>query len=143
MQLLTSAEYDHMAVLANHYRDRHLSAMKQQSTFNPRLGVDALCCQRVNLAGVGGMGILGALITPCDLWLVAIPDANDWMPQEAPSSQQITLPSGTYRFHFDALTNDEGWYMCRILDELGDIESMQEAAQLAQRLMERIMAPMQ
>lgn len=141
MQLLTSAEYAQMAVLANHYRDLHLSAMKQESTFNPRLGVDALCCQRVDLAGVGGTGILGALITPCALWLVALPD--DWGLQEAPSSQQITLPSGTYRFHFDALPNHHGWYMCRILDGLGDIESMQEAAQLAQRLMERIMAPMQ
>lgn len=141
MQLLTSAEYAYMAVLANHYRDLHLSAMKQQPTFNPRLGVDALCCQRVDLTGLGGAGILGALITPCALWLVALPD--DWEPQEACSSQRVTLPSGTYRFHLDVLPSGHGWYMCRILDGLDDIESMQEAAQLAQRLMERIMAPMQ
>ena len=140
MQLLTPTEYAHMAVLANHYRDLHLSAMKQQPVFNPRLGVDALCCQRSELAGLDGSGILGALITPCALWLVALPDNKDQ--QEGLASQLITLPSGTYRFDFEAL-NGQGWYMCRILDELSDIDTMQDAAQLAQRLMERIMAPMQ
>ncbi|MGS2743901.1 [NiFe]-hydrogenase assembly chaperone HybE [Halomonas sp. LS-001] len=141
MQLLTPAEYAEMAELASHYRDLHLSAMKQQPVFNPRLGVDALCCQRCELAGLGDSGILGALITPCALWLVALPDDKDQ--QGGASSQLITLPSGTYRFDFDALPNNQGWYMCQILDELSDMQTMQEAAQLAQRLMERIMAPMQ
>lgn len=140
MQLLTSDEYAYITALANQYRDLHLLAMKQESVFNPRLGVDALCCQRVHLKGLSESGVLGALITPCALWLVALSD--DGGRQEVRSSQLISLPSGMYRFHFDTLSNGQGWYMCRILDGLSDIESMQEAARLAQRLMERIMTPM-
>lgn len=142
MQLLTSDEYAHMTALANQYRDLHLLEMKQQSAFNPYLGVDALCCQRIHWEGLSGSGILGALITPCALWLVALPE-DDEAQQEMPSSQLITLPSGTYRFFFEHLTHGQGWYMCRILDGLSDVESMQEAAQLAQRLMERMMTSME
>ncbi|NOG32757.1 [NiFe]-hydrogenase assembly chaperone HybE [Halomonas sp. TBZ9] len=53
----------------------------------------------------------------------------------------ISLPSGAYRFFLQPLQDGQGCYMCRILDDLSDLQTMQEAAQLAQRLMERIMAP--
>jgi len=139
MQLPTFEEYEQITELARDYRDSQIRLLKREPVFNPRLGVDGLCFQRGQFEGLEGTGLIGALITPCALWLVAIPgNASSHVWQD---SLLISLPSGAYRFVLQPLQDGQGCYMCRILDDLSDLQTMQEAAQLAQRLMERIMTP--
>jgi len=139
MQLPTSEEYERIAALARSYRDSQIRLLKREPVFNPRLGVDGLCFQRDHLAALEGPALIGALITPCALWLVAIPGSGNSITWQ--DSLLITLPSGAYRFVLQPLKDGQNCYLCRILDDLSDLQTMQEAAQLAQRLMERIMAP--
>ncbi|XKF16814.1 [NiFe]-hydrogenase assembly chaperone HybE [Halomonas sp. BLK-85] len=139
MQLPTLEEYEQIDALARSYRDRYIRQLKRKPVFNPRLGVDGLCFQRDRLEVFNGTVLIGALITPCALWLAAIPGSTGspaWQ-----DSVLVSLPSGAYRFQWQPLPDGQGWYTCRILDDLSDLQTMQEAAQLAQRLMERIMAP--
>ena len=139
MQLPTLEEYEQIAALARNYRDSQIRLLKREPVFNPRLGVDGLCFQRDHFEALEGLGMIGALITPCALWLVVIPEnvgLHTWQ-----DNLLISLPSGAYRFVLQPLQDGQGCYMCRILDDLSDLQNMQEAAQLAQRLMERIMAP--
>jgi hypothetical protein len=138
MQTLTADEYAALAVRARSYRDAHLKALKKQPEYNPKLGVDALCFQRWQDNALGGHGLVGALISPCALSLIAIPEPVAL--KHPPDTLLLHLPSGLYRLQHCPLES-VAWYQRVILDDLRGIESMQEAAQLAQQLMERLMQP--
>jgi len=145
--------YTALADMARAYRDEHLVALKQLAHYNPHLGVDALCFQRLSWESSGEDGaafLAGALITPCALWLVALPIATS---AEAPmastakdkadetaSGYVLALPSGEYRLTRHAF-GQQAWYQRRILDDLSELGSMQDAARLAQQLMARLMEP--
>ncbi|CAM4075911.1 [NiFe]-hydrogenase assembly chaperone HybE [Vreelandella rituensis] len=132
--MLTQDDYRRLAKLATEYRDKHFKALKQAACFNPRLGVDALCFQQLD------QGLLvGALITPTALWLVALPVDGQATLYE--KNLSITLPSGTYRLHQETLGAHHClWKRC-ILEDLGALETMEEAARLAQSMMSRLMEP--
>ncbi len=135
MQTLTADEYAFLAELAKGYRDVHLTSMKQKDNWNPRLGVDALCFQH---HGTGRM--VGALITPCELWLVVVPDQSRLVEHLA-DSLTLSLPSGAYRLSLERLPGGYELYKRAILRDLSDLQSLQEAARLAQQMMVRLMQP--
>ncbi|HDZ46837.1 hypothetical protein LCGC14_0120570 [marine sediment metagenome] len=135
MQTLTAEEYGFLAELARAYRDTHLALIKQQEGWNPRLGIDALCFQRESAERM-----VGALITPSGLWLVVVPDQAKLT---APLEETLTmaLPSGSYRLVLERLPGGYEIYKRAILRDLGELDSMQEAARLAQQMMSRLMQP--
>lgn len=135
MQTLAAQEYARLAELALHYRDAHLRSMKQADHYNPRLGVDALCFQPWEEEHASLL--VGALITPCAMWLVAVPRLN----QHASLGNvlRLNLPSGHYSLSCEPLPNGSELYKRIILEDLSDLESMQEAARLAQRMMMQLM----
>ncbi|WP_338401829.1 [NiFe]-hydrogenase assembly chaperone HybE [Vreelandella salicampi] len=138
MQTLTADEYVTLSERARRYRDAHLKTLKKKPEYNPKLGVDALCFQRWQDDALAGKGLVGALISPCALSLIAIPEPEKL--QHPPDTLLLHLPSGHYRLQHCPLEG-VAWYQRIILDDLRGIESMQEAAQLAQQLMERLMKP--
>lgn len=135
-------EYAMLADMARAYRDVHLVTLKASEHYNPHLGVDALCFQRLtgpDDTGPGGEALLaGALITPCALWLVALCPDHSADAGAAADERLLTLPSGAYRLYRHAFA-ERVWYQRRILDDLRDLGSMQEAARLAQQLMARLL----
>ncbi|BCB08009.1 hypothetical protein HHSLTHF2_18990 [Vreelandella venusta] len=135
MRTLAAQEYPRLAELALHYRDTHLRSMKQSSHYNPCLGVDALCFQPWE-EGHASL-LVGALITPCAMWLVVVPslDQHDSLGDVL----RLTLPSGHYSLSYEQLPNGSELYKRVILEDLNDLESMQEAARLAQRMMMQLM----
>lgn len=133
MYTLTADEYASLAELAKAYREVHLAEIKQKQGWNPRLGVDALCFQRH-----GAESIVGALITPCELWLVVVPRQSSLTDPWA-DSLTLLLPSGTYRLALERLPGGYAIYKRAILQGLGELENMQEAARLAQQMMARLM----
>lgn len=135
MQTLTAEEYDFLAELARAYRDAHLASIKQLESWNPRLGIDALCFQRQDAERM-----VGALITPCELWLVVVPDQSILT---APLADTITLtlPSGSYGLALERLPGGYEIYKRAILRDLSELDSMQEAARLAQQMITRLMQP--
>lgn len=135
MYMLTADEYAFLAELAKAYRDVHLPSMKQQEGWNPRLGFDALCFQH---HGAGNM--VGALITPCELWLVLVPD-HSRLTESLADTLTLTLPSGTYQLSLERLPGGYELYKRAILRNLEELENMQEAARLAQQMMALLMQP--
>ncbi|MBS3667895.1 MULTISPECIES: [NiFe]-hydrogenase assembly chaperone HybE [Halomonadaceae] len=135
MQTLTADEYALLAEVAKAYRDAHLPSMKQKSDWNPRLGVDALCFQHY-----GAEHLVGALITPCELWLVAVPQPA-LRAESMAETLTLSLPSGAYRLSRELLPGGYQLYKRAILGDLSALESMQEAARLAQQMMARLMQP--
>ncbi|CEP36224.1 [NiFe]-hydrogenase assembly chaperone HybE [Halomonas sp. AOP13-D3-9] len=135
MQMLTTDEYTFLTALAKAYRDVHLPAIKQRSGWNPRLGVDALCFQHH-----GAEHRVGALITPCELWLVLLPDQS-LLTEPLADTLTLSLPSGAYKVSLERLPGGYKLYKRAILHDLGELESMQEAARLAQQMMARLMQP--
>tara|TARA_R110000824_G_scaffold372077_2_gene562042 strand:+ start:81245 stop:81670 length:426 start_codon:yes stop_codon:yes gene_type:complete len=135
MYMLTADKYAFLAELAKAYRDVHLPSMKQQKGWNPRLGFDALCFQH---HGAGNM--VGALITPCELWLVVVPD-HARLTEPLVDTLTLTLPSGAYQLSLERLPGGYGLYKRAILRNLEELENMQEAARLAQQMMARLMQP--
>ena len=135
MHTLTADEYALLAELAKAYRDVHLPSMKHTSDWNPRLGVDALCFQRH-----GAEHLVGALITPCDLWLVDVPQPALHSESMA-ETLTLSLPSGDYRLFHERLPGGYQLYKRAILGDLSELASMQEAARLAQQMMARLMQP--
>ncbi|MDQ7731206.1 [NiFe]-hydrogenase assembly chaperone HybE [Halomonas sp. SpR1] len=135
MQTLTADEYTFLAELAQAYRDAHLPSIKQRSDWNPRLGVDALCFQHY-----GAEYMVGALITPCELWLVVVPDQS-LLTESMTETFTLALPSGAYQLSLERLPGGYQLYKRAILGDLSELESMQEAARLAQQMMTRLMQP--
>jgi [NiFe] hydrogenase assembly HybE family chaperone len=135
MQTLTADEYALLAELAKAYRDVHLPSIKQKSDWNPRLGVDALCFQHH-----GAEHLVGALITPCELWLIGVPQPA-LRTESMAETLTLSLPSGAYRLSHERLPGGYQLYKRAILSDLSELESMQEAARLAQQMMTRLMQP--
>jgi hypothetical protein len=139
MQTLAPHEYGYLAELAQCYRDEHWTALRQQPHFNPRLGVDALCFQHLETRISGASVMAGALITPCELWLVALPEQAT-LQAPLPSEGVLVLPSGRYALELERLTSGIELYKRKILDDLSDLDSLQESARLAQRMMQQLLA---
>lgn len=137
MQTLTANQYAFLAELAKAYRDTHLPAIKQVDGWNPRLGVDALCFQPH-----GEERMVGALITPCELWLVAVSDQTR-LAEPLADALTLSLPSGTYQLTLERLPGGYKLYKRAILRDLSELDSMQEAARLAQQMMARLMQPVE
>lgn len=137
MQMLTADEYAFLAELATAYRDTHLASIKQTEGWNPRLGIDALCFQHC-----GTEYMVGALITPCELWLVAVPNQSS-LTEPLADSLSLVLPSGAYRLMLERLPSGYEFYKRAILHDLSELDSMQEAARLAQQMMARLMQPVE
>tara|TARA_R110002020_G_scaffold76863_1_gene194404 strand:- start:586 stop:1011 length:426 start_codon:yes stop_codon:yes gene_type:complete len=135
MQTLTADKYTFLAELAKAYRDAHLPSIKREGGWNPRLGVDALCFQHH-----GAEHMVGALITPCELWLVAVPEQSQ-LTKPLADSLTLSLPSGAYQLSLERLPGGYELYKRVILRDLSELESMQEAARLAQQMMSRLMQP--
>ncbi|RUR27290.1 [NiFe]-hydrogenase assembly, chaperone, HybE [Vreelandella andesensis] len=135
MRTLTAQEYERLAELASHYRDTHLRSMKLADHYNPRLGVDALCFQPWQ--GKYASLLVGALITPCAMWLVAVPSNIEHEPMG--KTLYLCFPSGHYSLSCEQLPNGSKLYKRVVLESLSDLESMQEAARLAQRMMMQLM----
>lgn len=135
MQTLTADEYNFLAELAKAYRDVHLPSLKQSGNWNPRLGVDALCFQHHSAECM-----VGALITPCELWLVVVPEQHR-VTEPLADSLTLSLPSGAYRLSLERLPGGYEFYKRAILRDLSDLGSLQEAARLAQQMMGRLMQP--
>lgn len=137
MQALSADQYARLSRLAEAWSRRYLKAAKGQPHYNPRLGVDALCFQPHTLSD-GRHGLLGALVTPISLSLALVIDDEAVAPGEA-SSLPLALPAGRYSFARERLDGADGWWRCELLDDLSDVDSLQAASRLAQRLMERVM----
>lgn len=133
MHTITADEYAFLAKLAKAYRDVHLPTIKRQEGWNPRLGVDALCFQHH-----GSDIMVGALITPCELWLVVVPDQS-CVKEPLADSLTLSLPSGAYKLAHERLPGGYELYKSAILRNLAELENMQEAARLAQQMMTRLM----
>lgn len=145
MQMLTADEYAFLAELATAYRDTHLASIKQTEGWNPRLGIDALCfqhCFQNSLQHCGTEYMVGALITPCELWLVAVPNQSS-LTEPLADSLSLVLPSGAYRLMLERLPSGYEFYKRAILHDLSELDSMQEAARLAQQMMARLMQPVE
>ena len=136
MHALTPEQYQRLRRLAEAWTATHLRDAKSLAQFNPRLAADALCFQCYRLPEHGEQ-LVGALVTPVSLWLVMLP-ADEVAPMPAAGEDCIlTLPSGRYPMQAVAL----GCWRLVLLDDLADVTSRQDASRLAQRLMERVMAP--
>lgn len=139
MQRLAPKEYQHLAALAQAYRDAHLCSIKENSHYNPRLGVDALCFEHLSETVHGASLMVGALMTPCELWLMAVPEQS-MLTSPLPETLLLDLPSGRYLLDLERLPAGYEIYKRSVLEDLSDLESMQDAARLAQQMMSRLMA---
>ncbi|WP_434985738.1 [NiFe]-hydrogenase assembly chaperone HybE [Vreelandella zhaodongensis] len=137
MQTLTAQEYENLTELVKQYRDVHMRSMKGMSYFNPRLGFDALCFEHVEQGGAASL-MVGALITPCSMWLVALP-SDVSLNEPLANTLALDLPSGRYLLNYELLIGGSELYKRLILEDLSGLGSMQEAARLAQRMMVQIM----
>lgn len=137
MQALSRLHYGRLEQLVRAYQQCHAANFKHATRRNPRLGVDALCFRIFE-----DEELLGVLITPLSLSLACVStDTAPGMsiPLEG-ATRIITLPSGRYRFVAESLTANEFLWRCELLDDLTDLEGAGEAARLAQRTIERVMA---
>lgn len=140
MQSLVPQEYQHLTILAKAYRDAHQRTIKGVSYYNPRLGVDALCFEHLKKTVNGASLMVGALITPCELWLMVVPKQS-MLTAPLPETLPLELPSGRYLLALERLPEGYEIYKRSILEDLSDLESMQDAARLAQQMMSRLMTP--
>lgn len=135
MQALSPEQYSRLRQLADAWVRRHLKSAKRDPCFNPRLGADALCFQPLE------DHLLGALITPVSLSMAMLPQDTEALAPDDGATRHVALPSGNYAFVAERLEAGIWFWRCRVLDDLSDVESLQHASRLAQRLMERIMTP--
>lgn len=140
MHVLTPAQYARLRRLAEAWRHAQLHDAKASSTFNPRLAADALCFQRHQDAVLGEQ-LVGALVTPVSLWLVMVPADEADERQPAGDRHWLMLPSGDYPLETVSLGEGQWCRRLVLLDDLSDVASRPAASRLAQRLMERVMAP--
>lgn len=142
MHALTPEQYQRLRRLAEAWTARHLRESKALPQFNPRLAADALCFQNYRLPEHGEQ-LVGALVTPVSLWLVMLP-VTDADPKPTPGERcTLSLPSGRYPMDAVALGEEVACWRLVLLDDLTDVASRQDASRLAQRLMERVMAPVE
>lgn len=143
MQVLGVEQYDRLRQLARDYWRQHAGTFKRSPGRNPRLGVDALCFQPLPEQSSQGLidgALVGALLTPISLSLAILPAVGQTFPGEG-ERWIVELPDGHYPFHAEAVGEGLWLWRCPLLDNLRDLESLQEASQLAQRLLDRVMTP--
>lgn len=134
MQALSSDQYERLSRLAADYQQCHADDFKTATRRNPHLWVDALCFQQ------RGDELIGVLITPLALLLVRIALAGEEGEVKSGDRRIVELPSGRYLLSAECLDSHVMW-QCELLDDLSDLSSPMEASQLAQQVMERVMAP--
>ncbi|MFP4138133.1 MAG: [NiFe]-hydrogenase assembly chaperone HybE [Halomonas sp.] len=140
MHALTPEQYQRLRDLARAWTTACLREAKTEPHFNPRLAADALCFQCYRLPEHGEQ-LVGALVTPLSLWLVMLPADEVAAGPEPGTRTTLSLPSGRYPLEAVALGEAVCCWRLVLLEDLGDVRSRQSASRLAQRLMERIMAP--
>lgn len=144
MQALTPEQYQRLHEMAQAWKHWQGAALEAAPGTNGRLDVDALCFQ----AHRGASGevdahayLVGALVSPASLSLVLFPAVAGIQAPTAGERRAFTLPSGRYPFVAEVLKPDIWLWRCELLDDLSDLESREEASRLAQRLMDKVMAP--
>ncbi|EWG98866.1 [NiFe]-hydrogenase assembly chaperone HybE [Halomonas sp. BC04] len=85
--------------------------------------------------------LVGALVTPVSLSLVLVPAEKDALPPEPGSRRRFALPSGRYPFVAERPNPSLWLWRCELIDDLSDLDSLQEASRLAQRMMDKVMSP--
>jgi hypothetical protein len=140
----TPEQYQRLNEMAQAWKRRHRAALAASPGGNPHLDVDALCFQVCPDDGVTATGrdyLIGALITPVSLSLVLFPIFASAAPPGEGERRAFELPSGRYPFVAEVLEEDIWLWRCELLDDLSDLESREEGSRLAQRLMDKVMAP--
>lgn len=137
MQALLPCHYERLRQLVSAYQRQHGREFKSSAKRNPRLVTDALCFRLFN-----SDELMGAWVTPVSLSLACVPveqAALSPTTQGFKSQRLIELPSGCYRFIAEVLDTGDVVWRCELLDDLSDLESVSDAARLAQQLMDRVM----
>ncbi|NIC04041.1 [NiFe]-hydrogenase assembly chaperone HybE [Billgrantia bachuensis] len=140
----TPEQYRRLNEMAQAWKRRQAGALEAAPERNPHLDVDALCFQACPDAGVASTGrdyLVGALISPVSLSLVLFPIFGSMTAPAEGERRAFELPSGRYPFVAEILEEDIWLWRCELLDDLSDLENREEGSRLAQRLMDRVMAP--
>ncbi len=132
MQAPLAIPYDRLARLAQSCQRRR--PHQPGAAHNPRLGVDLLCFQHYQGA------LIGVLVTPQALSLARIATRPGEDAAGEGECCLVALPSGRYVFRAERL-DDEVLWQCELIDDLSGVSGPMEASQLAQRVMDRAMAP--
>ena len=139
MQALGIEDYRRLERLAREWLKQHAAEYKAAANRNSSLGVDALCFQAM------GDELIGVLVTPLSLSLVVLPGrSSPNEPNDAAYRRIVTLPSGQYAFLPTILSEggEQLWY-CKLLDDMAALQGPGEACRLAQRVMQRVMTPVE
>ncbi len=145
MQALRPEQYQRLQEMAQAWERRQTPGLEASSRANPRLGVDALCFQtHIPAEEPAGRALLvGALISPVSLSLVVLPAESGVPAPPAGERRAFALPSGRYPFIAEVLEPDLWLWRCELLDDLSDLETREEGSRLAQRLMDKVMTPVE
>ena len=144
MQALTPEQYERLRDLAAAWQQQQGRGLKALAHYNPRLSVDALCFQVLSEEPAEceeTAYLAGALVTPVSLSLVLVPAENSAPPPEPGTHRRFALPSGRYPFVAEQLAPSLWLWRCELIDDLSDLDSLQEASRLAQRMMDKVMIP--
>ena len=144
MQSLGPDQYARLRHLASAWEQERAAELAAASQANPHLGVDALCFQHFTPAPPDEPSVTylaGALVTPVSLSLVLVPAESDGPAPTPGAYRPFLFPSGRYPFIAERLSEGTWLWRCELLDDLSDLASPEEASRLAQRLMDRVMAP--
>ncbi|MBZ0330324.1 [NiFe]-hydrogenase assembly chaperone HybE [Halomonas sp. ANAO-440] len=143
MQALTPEQYERLRDLAAAWQQQQGRSLKASPQYNPRLTVDALCFQVLPEDPSDGEDtayLAGALVTPVSLSLVLVPAEHSSPPPEPGTRRHFTLPSGRYPFIAERPATSVWLWRCELIDDLSDLDSLQEASRLAQRMMDKVMS---
>ncbi len=144
MQALTPDQYERLRDLAAAWQQQQGRALKEMAHYNPRLSVDALCFQVLpedQADEEETTYLAGALVTPVSLSLLLVPAENGAPPPEPGTRRRFALPSGRYPFVAERPNPSVWLWRCELIDDLSDLDSLQEASRLAQRMMDKVMRP--
>lgn len=140
----TPEQYQRLNEMAQAWERRHGAALEASPSGNPQLDVDALCFQVLPVTegqAEGNGYLVGALISPVSLSLVLFPVFSSASPPADGERRAFELPSGRYPFVGEVLEEGLWLWRCELLDDLSDLESREDGSRLAQRLMDKVMAP--
>ncbi|AMC99545.1 [NiFe]-hydrogenase assembly chaperone HybE [Halomonas chromatireducens] len=143
MQALTPEQYERLRDLAAAWQQQQGRSLKASPQYNPRLTVDALCFQALSKDSPGDGEehfLAGALVTPVSLSLALVPAEENAPSPEPGTRRQFALPSGRYPFVAERLGQTLWLWRCELMDDLSDLDSLQEASRLAQRMMDKVMS---
>lgn len=140
----TPEQYQRLNEMAQAWKRRQAATLEASPGRNPHLDVDALCFQACPDEGADSVGrdyLVGALISPVSLSLVLFPTFGSMAAPAEGERRAFELPSGRYPFVAELLEAGLWLWRCELLDDLSDLETREEGSRLAQRLMDRVMAP--